>query len=604
MTNHRKTSQFSQSEYNKHKKQQQENHARAKLANSKLIYVAVLILSVLAGVLIWRIMYLDSKENNFLNAQGNRESIHTHEIHAERGLILDRNDQPLAVSTLLYEVIFDFKAMKDYPEKYKKLSELPVAGFDYDHIHQLIESAPTRRYYIAAKFLTPDIAERIKKFHIPGVYLLKQTRTYYPLGNITSQLIGFTNAKNQGQSGFELQENHKLEGKSGDETIKADAYGNLIQYLDKSNLPHNGKDIKLTIDSNIQYFTYKALKEGVINSEAKSGAAAVINPKTGEVLALASYPSFNPNNFADRSGQGLKERAAVDTFEPGSTMKPFIAALALTLNKVTPDTEFETSPGTYKIGKYTIHDDANFGKINVSTIIQKSSNVGILQVEKLIPKEIVYQYLKKLGFGSTSFLFPGINMGYLPFVPKMGELAYATLSFGYAMTSSVLELAHAYTIFGNDGKVCPLTLVLSDQAKSPCEQIISPKAADETLAMLNSVTNVHGTGILASIPGFDVSGKTGTSRKVVDGKFSRKHYNTIFAGLAPLNNPKLVIVVWIDDPQKGHFYIFGGVSAAPVFSQIANESLRYLGVPYAQNLDKYNLINRNKQWLLKVIANN
>ncbi|MCF6776246.1 penicillin-binding protein 2 [Thiotrichales bacterium 19X7-9] len=584
------------------KKKKPNHHNKPKIAIT--IIIAVIIMLILVGILISRIVYLDTAESQFLNQKGNNEAIHSYNIHAARGLLLDRDGRPLAVSTMLYEVIFDIKVMKDNPEKYQLLSQIPVAGFDINSINQLIGEHPNKRYYIAAKYIPPNQAREIKSLHIPGVHLQKQMRTYYPLADIASQLVGFTNSKNQGQSGIELQYNSNLLGKSGQETIETDAYGNLIRNINISTLPHDGQDIQLSIDSMIQYFAYQALKEGVIKAEASSGSVAVINPKTGEVLAIASYPGFNPNAFSQRSGAGVKNRAIVDTFEPGSTIKPFIAALALNMNKITPDTVFDTSPGTYRIQKHIIHDDANFGAITVTQIIQKSSNIGILKIEQLIPKIDVYHYLQNLGFGGSSFLFPGINMGYLPYIPKLGELSYANISFGYAMTSSVLQLAHAYTVFANNGKLCPLSLTKTNLSNLECKQILKPEVTNDILAMLKSVTNTHGTGVLASIAGYDVGGKTGTTNQVVNGQFSHKYYNAVFAGIAPLHNPRLVIVIWIDKPLKGRLYRFGGVSAAPIFAQIAENSLKYLGVPYTTDLEPYNKISGNKQWLLKVIANN
>ncbi|MCF6766298.1 penicillin-binding protein 2 [Thiotrichales bacterium 19S3-7] len=569
-----------------------------------MVIAAAIILLIPTCILISRIIYLDTSESKFLNQKANQEAIHSYDIHASRGLLLDRDGRPLAVSTMLYEVIFDIKVMKDYPEKYSLLAQIPIAGFDHNAIAQLIHEHPNKRYYIAAKYIPPYQANQIKKLHIPGIHLEKQMRTFYPLADIASQLVGFTNAKNQGQSGIELQYNNNLTEKSGEETIETDAYGNLIRNLNNTTLPHNGQDIHLSIDSMIQYFAYKALKEGVIKAEASSGSVAVINPKTGEVLAIASYPGFNPNAFSERNGSGLKNRAIVDTFEPGSTIKPFIAALALNMDKITPDTIVDTTPGSYRIQGHTIHDDANFGAITVTQIIQKSSNIGILKIEKMIPKIDVYHYLQSLGFGESSFLFPGINMGYLPYIPKLGDLGYATISFGYGMTSSVLQLAHAYTMFANNGQLCPLSLIHSSNETRNCKQILQPQVANEVLNMLNSVTNVHGTGVLASIPGYEVGGKTGTTNQAIQGGFSHTYYNAVFAGVAPLDNPKLVIVIWIDKPLKGRLYRFGGVSAAPIFAQIAENSLKYLGVPYTSNLTAYKKIEQNKQWLLKVIANN
>ena len=352
-------------------------------------------------------------------------------------------------------------------------------------------------------------------------------------------------------------------------------------------------------------FSYQALKKGVIDAQADSGAVAVINPKNGEILALASYPSFNPNNFNEHAGKDIASRTLIETLEPGSTIKPFFIAQALLSGEYTPDSVINTNPGYYFLDHHKIRDDANFGKVTLTEILEKSSNVGVSKVALTLNKEKMYRFLTTLGFGQPSKIhFPGVTNGYLPPLSSLSQFEYATLSFGYALTSSVEQLAHAYTIFANKGKLCPISLIKrKDGQPIACPQVLPQKTANEVLQMLHTVVSVHGTGVLANIPGFQVAGKTGTTHRVADGHFTNS-YNAAFAGVAPLKNPRLVIVAWIDNPKKNHFYQFGGVSSAPIFAQIARQSLQYMGVAYQDSIKDYQLLNRNQKWLMQVIENN
>ena len=580
-----------------------ENQTQSNRFRLSFIIVIAIILACLLG-LAYRIIYLDTVNQDFLQTQAKSQITHKVKVSATRGVIFDRNGVPLAVSTTLYKLILDVKVLSEYPNKYPKLASLNIDGLSIQYLHDLIKKHPHSRYRISAQYITPLDAQRIKDLRIPGIYLEKQMRTYYPEGSATAQLIGFTNASNKGQDGLEMTYNNQLKAQSSTEIIETDSRGNLIKTLHALKHYHQGKDIYLSIDAVIQQFTFNALKAGVIDAQADSGAAIVLNPKTGEVLASASYPSFNPNLFSSRTGRSISERPIIDTFEPGSTVKPFIVAMGLQSGKYTPDSIINTSPGRYKVQGHTIRDDANFGAITVTQVLQKSSNVGISKIALSLSHEKVYNFLHELGFGNqVGYAFPGENAGYLPPVESLGDFSYATTAFGYGMTSSVLQLAHAYSIFANDGKLCPISLTLEKQPPF-CPSVISSTHANQVLQMLHSVVTIHGTGILANIPGFEVAGKTGTTHKVAHGGFLKNSYNAVFAGVAPLKDPKLVIIVWIDNPHKNHFYQYGGVSAAPIFASIARQSLEYLGTPYQQNLDNYQLIDKNKKWLMHVIESN
>ncbi|WP_440705166.1 peptidoglycan D,D-transpeptidase FtsI family protein [Cysteiniphilum sp. E12A11] len=570
----------------------------------RFFFTFFLIISVFL-VLVYRLFYLETKDHNFLSNHGQSESHRTIDLDATRGIIYDRNGIPLAVSTNLYKVILDIKVLKDYPEKYQKIDEANIDGLSLSDIQALISKYPNKQYYIAAQFVEPSKIDDLKALHIPGIEIEDQNRTYYPKANEIAPLIGFTNIANKGQDGLMMTYQNKLHAEKGALSSTLDGKGHAISFNDQPQHYHLGKSIDLTIDSNIQSFAYQALKKGVIDTNADSGAAVVVDPQNGEILALASYPSFNPNNFNEHTGKPVALQPVIETFEPGSTIKPFFISQALLSGKYTPDSMIDTNPGYYFLHGHRIRDDANFGDITLTQILEKSSNVGVSKVTLTLDKEKVYNFLSSLGFGQPSTVdFPRATNGYLPPLSSLSKFEFATLSFGYALTSSALQLAHAYTIFGNDGKLCPMHLVKPKHPdKINCRQVLPKDIAKEVLAMLQTVVSIHGTGVLANIPGFDVAGKTGTSHRVANGKFINE-YNAIFAGVAPVKNPRLSIVVWINNPKGSHFYQFGGVSAAPVFASIAKHSLQYMGVAYQQPLSEYELLNRNKKWLLQIIANN
>ncbi|WP_018298512.1 peptidoglycan D,D-transpeptidase FtsI family protein [Fangia hongkongensis] len=558
---------------------------------------------IVIGILVYRLSFLETKDRVFLKNYGQSESTRDITLDATRGIIYDRNNVPLAVSTNLYKVILDIKVLKENRSKYLNINKAQIDGLSLSDIMHLIHIYPNKRYYIAAQFVEPSKIDILRSLHIPGVQIKEQNRTYYPKANAVAPLIGFTNIKNQGQAGLLYSYNKTLGAQNGILSAEVDREGQAILFTHAPKHYHLGKDVHLTIDSNIQGFTYNALKKGVINAEADSGAAVVIDPQNGEVLALASYPSFNPNRFSEHASKHIASQGLIETIEPGSTIKPFFIAEALLSGKYTPDTIINTNPGYYFLQHHRIRDDSNFGKVTLTEILEKSSNVGVSKVALSLNKQKVYDLLSAVGFGQSSPIsFPRATNGYLPEVSSLSTFEFATSSFGYALTSSIAELAHAYTIFANNGKLCPMHLVLP---KSPpeCPQIIPQKVASEVLNMLHTVVTVHGTGVLANIPGFEVAGKTGTSHRVKDGHFTNT-YNAVFAGIAPLKDPRLVIAVWINDPKKNHFYQFGGVSAAPIFASIAKKTLQYLGVPYQEPLDHYRLLNRDKKWLLQVIENN
>ncbi len=570
-----------------------------------------LILTILLIVLIalgYRLFYLETINHEFLRDKGLWESSHVNKVYPLRGSIYDRNGKPLAVTTTLYQLIFDPKVLKQYPDEYQKFDQLNIKDITSQKINEIIQKNPDSRYQVGGRFLTPQQANKIRDQHIHGVYLERQPRSYYPTGEILGPLIGFTGYDNQGQAGLELSFNQKLSAHPWQFSNQQDLKGQAITFLPDQSAEKRQQaipeDLNLTIDRHIQEITYHALKKGVEHAQGKSGAAVVLNPKNGQILAIASYPSFNPNVFAQHASPNTAERAMVHTVEPGSTIKPFIIARALETDDYQPDTTIDTSPGYYYIGKNKVRDDRNFGKLTLKGIIQKSSNVGVSKVARDLGPGKVGDFLASLGFGQPATLdFPSATRGYLPNLNRLSDFGFATTAYGYGMNTSILQLAHAYSIFGNQGKLCPLSIVKQPQQPF-CPNVISPKVADEIKPMLQSVVGPKGTGILATIPGFAVGGKTGTSHRLAHGHYLKNSYNALFAGIAPLYHTKLVIVVWVEDPKRNHYYQYGGVSAAPIFAEIAKQSLQYLGVAYQQSLQKFQDIQGNRQWLLQQIEKN
>ncbi len=568
-------------------------------------FFTFLIIAIIFLALVYRLFYLTTTDEKFLNDRGYSESHRSIDLDATYGIIYDRNGIPLAVSTNLYRIVLDIRVLKEHPDDYQKIDQANVDGLSLADIKELIQKYPNKPYYIAAQFVEPSKIDDLKVLHIPGVQIEDQNRTYYPKADEIAPLVGFTDIANQGQDGLMLAYQTELKAEQGTLSSELDGKAHAITFDGTAQHYHLGKNIHLTIDSNIQSFAYNALKQGVIDTNADAGAAVVIDPKNGEILALASYPSFNPNNFNEHTGNALALQPVIETFEPGSTIKPFFISQALLSGKYTPDSIIDTNPGYYFLQHHRIRDDANFGNISLSQILEKSSNVGVSKVTMTLDKEAMYNFLSTLGFGQPSGIdFPRATNGYLPTLNSLSEFEFATLSFGYALNTSALQLAHAYTIFGNNGRLCPVSLIkLKHRGDITCPQVLPENIAQEVLAMLQTVVSIHGTGILANIPGFEVAGKTGTSHRLANGQFVDQ-YNAIFAGIAPVSNPRLAIVVWINNPKGSHFYQFGGVSAAPVFASIAQQALQYMGVAYQQPLSQYELLNKNKKWLLQIIASN
>lgn len=564
-----------------------------------LLVLIILILAILAVLI--RIFYLDTSDRQFLVAQGKHESIHYVNIPPIRGNIFDRNGVPLAVSTFLDNVIFDPKVLNKYPEYWQKISDSPLFNLNSYQVKYLITHRPNSRYQIAMKNVPPQKAQQILALDIPGIYVEPQPTTFYPLGAETAQLVGFTNVNNNGQDGIELSKNNMLRGTMGRAEELEDAIGQTIGIVAYLIHPHPGKNVTLRIDSRIQYVAYRALSQKVIDTHAKSGSAVVLNPKTGEVLAAVSYPDFNPNAISERVGPGVRDRAITDTFEPASTVKVLTLAVALASGKYTPTTPIDTNPGYYFINGHRVRDDANFGEIDVTKVLTKSSNVGVSRIALSLPHREVYNMFLKGGVGSPPGSdFPAEASGVIHPYNRIGRFEFATMTFGYAISMSTLQLARLYGAIADGGIIRPVSFIKKD-TPNPGTRIMPKKVSKQLINMLKTVVGRQGTGILANIPGYQVAGKTGTSHLVGPHGFYRNRLNAIFIGLVPANNPRVVIVVRINDPQ-GHFNGFGGVSAAPVFAKIALACMHILGVPPTKNHIDQQLFRNQQRWI-RAISN-
>jgi cell division protein FtsI (penicillin-binding protein 3) len=541
-------------------------------------YVLLAILAVIFVAVIGRVGYLTIIKRGFLTRHGRDEAIHMRIIPAHRGVVYDRNGLPLAVSTPMDNIIFDPKQMLQYPQYWGELSQNAVLGLSREQIEGMVSGHPNLQFLYAKKNVPPPLAKSLEVMHIPGIYLQTSPSTFYPAGAADAQIVGFTDAENHGQDGIELSDNQQLKATTGTEIALESARGHILHIQKVVRPAQDGKPLYLTIDSRIQFFAYQALKKEVIKTQAEDGTVVVLDPKNGEVLAAVSYPSFNPNDPQDRDFSRVKARAMTDMLEPGSTFKPFTIAAALESGKYTPDTIIHTSPGYYFYHGNKIKDDGDFGAITVTGVLVKSSNVGVSKIALSLPWKSVYNQIIRAGFGQAPGVhFPGTSHGVLHPLDTLNGFEYATVSFGYHVDVSVLQLARAYGAIANNGILYPVTLV---KPKTPPKgtRIMPAKVANEILKMLHSVTQKGGTALLANVPGFEVAGKTGTSRIAgPHGYFKHKH-NAVFAGIVPVKNPRLVIIVHMNDPKKGYFNMYGGVSAAPIFSKVASESLRIMGV--------------------------
>ena len=535
--------------------------------------VAACVVALAAG-LVWRVVDLQLNHNAFLKDQGDARHLRIEKIPAHRGMLLDRNNEPLAVSTPLASVWVNPKKLVDSRPKWPELER--ALTLDPGSIEQVIEERSEREFVYLRRHVAPSVAEAVSALEVDGVHLKPEFRRYYPMGAAAGHVLGFTGIDDAGQEGLELAFDDVLSGESGARRVIKDRLGRIVESLERVRPAYPGRDLVLSIDRRIQSLTYRALLQGVQHHRARAGSAVVLDVRTGEVLAIANQPSFNPNDRGDRSSQRYRNRAVTDLLEPGSTIKPFTVAAALQAGIVRPDSIVDTRPGFLKVGRHTVWDVRNYGVIDVRKVIKKSSNVGAGKLALALRPGDLWHMFHQVGFGiSTGSRFPGEALGTLTDFVGWRKVHRVTLSFGYGLAVTPLQLARAYAAFGNGG-VLPDVSFLKIDGMSSASPAMPASVAAQILGMLEEVVEPGGTGRRARVEGYRVGGKTGTTRKSEAGGYSEDRYHSAFAGLAPMSDPRLSVVVVIDEPGGDAYY--GGAVAAPVFSDIVEGSLRVLGI--------------------------
>lgn len=523
-------------------------------------------------MLFGRGVYLQCIHNAFLQQKGSERYSRVLEISAHRGSILDRNGDPLAVSTPVEAVWACPSKVDATPHQLRELAQ--VLEMSVGEITSRLADRDREFVYLKRQ-LPPYQAEQVVRLGISGVSLRREYRRYYPDGNVAAQLLGFTDVDDNGREGMELALQPQVGGEDGSRSVIRDKHGNVVEQVASLRPPKPGVDVILSIDNRLQSLAIRELRLAVEKHHAKSGSIVMLDARTGEVLAMGNWPSYNPNNRVKPEPAVMRNGAVIDQYEPGSTMKPFTVAAALESGKVTPRTVIDTAGGKLQIGGYTIHDTHVSYGLTVAQVIQRSSNVGAAKMALSLPPQVMWDDLKAEGFGEpTGSGFPGEASGRLRDYTSWRPVEQATMSYGNGISVSLLQLARAYTIFAGDGVLMPVSL-LKLSAPPEGKRVFSADTAREVRAMLELVTKPGGTAPLAQISGYRVAGKTGTAHKVEHGRYV-DHYIASFIGLAPASHPRLIVAVKIDDPKDEYY---GGEVAAPVFSTVMGEALRMLSVP-------------------------
>jgi cell division protein FtsI (penicillin-binding protein 3) len=512
--------------------------------------------------------------NEFFQRQGEVRFVRTLDLPASRGRILDRNGLILASSVpaqSIWAIPEDVVISPPQLAELARLLEMSAAVVD----SRL--SNDDRTFVWLKRQVDEPIAKKIAELNIKGLYQRKEYKRQYPDGEASAHVVGFANVDNMGQEGMELTFNQELSGRAGSRRVIKDRLGRVIEDIREQEPPVDGKDLQLSIDSKVQFFAYQKLRETVLAHKAKAGSVVVLDAVTGEVLALANYPSYDPDKRRNLSGEQLRNRAMTDTFEPGSTMKPITVAMALEAGRVTPQTLIETGPGRFTMGGFTIRDTHDYGTLTVEGVIQKSSNVGSLKIaQKLSPNEMWDTYTA-LGYGQKPQIqFPGAVTGRLRPWKTWRPIEQATMSYGYGLSASLFQMAHSYTAFAHDGRIIPLTMLKSPQPAVGV-RVFSPDNAQAVRRMLEMAAAPGGTGQLAQTVGYSVGGKSGTARKQVGKSYATNKYRAWFTGMAPIDKPRIIVAVMVDEPSNGQYY--GGLVAAPVFSETVQQTLRMMGLP-------------------------
>lgn len=554
-------------------------------------------------ILVCRAFFVQVIDKNFLQNKANALILREQTIEAMRGVISDRNGVPLAISSPIMKIVMDprdyydnkklydemtkpsadgkrHKPKQKLPDKDFNLDELADAvGIDRNDLKRKMKEHQHSRYLVLKTEVPPPQADIILKRNFQGIYTEKSYKRYYPQPQPNAQIIGLTSNDGKGVEGLEMKLNNDLSGVNGLQTSIRDKLGNRVKDPEILKPVQNGKNYTLSIDSRLQYIMYRELTAAGVANNARSATAIAVDVKTGEILALTSWPSYNPNDKNDlKNKDAMRNRGAIDMFEPGSTMKPFTISAALESGKYTANTIINTAPGSMRIGDHTIRDTHNYGALTLAGVIIKSSNVGAAKIALSLPTPTIPTFFKRIGFGERSAVhFPGESPGLI--LPKkywnVSEIG--TMAYGYGINATVLQMAQGYAMLANHGQQMPLSLYKLDQAPQG-KQVLDPKIANQVVLMMEQVTQPGGTARQAEIPGYRVGGKTGTAHKLNPDRhgYSKTEYRALFAGIAPVSDPRLAVIVVVENP-RGAYY--GGLVAAPVFARIMQESLRLLNVP-------------------------
>ncbi len=529
---------------------------------------------IIVCVLMWRGIELQILRKDFLRDHGDARSVRIVTIPAHRGMITDRNGEPLAISTPVFSIWTMPSELLQSGSDLKKLAEL--LEMKTVSLKRLLKERTGRKFVYLKRHVTPEVDEQIMALNLSGVYRQREYRRYYPASEVTAHMVGFTNIDDQGQEGLELAYDEWLQGTDGKKRVLKDRLGRVIQNIESIEPAANGKDLQLSIDRRIQYLAYRELKAAVKHHKAKSASLVMLDTRNGEVVAMVSQPSYNPNNRSGLKSDHFRNRTITDVFEPGSTMKPFTIATALESGQYNLSSLIDTAPGYYQVSGHTIRDSKNYGEIDVPTVIQKSSNVGASKIALSLEPEFLWKMLSKIGFGQpTGSGFPGESSGRLDGYNNWSEVELATLSFGYGLSVTALQLAQAYSVIAADGLVLPVSFTKVSGTIS-ATRAMSPEVAQQVRTMMEAVVKPGGTGRLAAVVGYRVAGKTGTVHKSIRGGYAENRYLSLFAGMAPASDPRLVLIIMIDEPQLGQYY--GGQVAAPVFSRVMDGALRILNL--------------------------
>ncbi len=538
------------------------------------IGLLAVVLGAAAVVLVGRVVQLQVLQQDFLQGEGQARVVRTERMEAHRGVIIDRRGEPLAVSTSVETLWADPAMLVAVPEHWPRLAA--ALGRSPADFEKQLAAYKGKRFMYLQRHITPEAAERIMTLRIPGVSARREHRRFYPAAEVAAHVVGITNIDDAGQEGLELSYNRHLTGTPGLKEVVKDRNGRIIRTLRIIEQPQPGREIRTTLDLRIQYFAYRELKAAVRQHGARSGSVVVLDVTSGDVLAMVNQPSVNPNDRASLKLAGLRNRAMTDTFEPGSTVKPFTVAAALEHGRVYPATRINTSPGWMQVGRKTIRDHRDYGVLDVAGIISKSSNVGVTRLALDMPAEKLRSMLQRVGFGATSgIVFPGEEAGLLPTRRRWKDLEVATLAYGYGLSVTPLKLAEAYLVLANGGMHRPVRMIQNDALAEPT-RVMDKRTASQVMTMLGDVVKQGGTGTRAAVSGYQVGGKTGTVHKVGRNGYEDSEYRSIFAGIAPLSQPRLAVVVMVDAPSGDKYY--GGEVAAPVFSRVVTNALRILNV--------------------------